>query len=138
MRDLTVAVTVDDKLGVAFNNRRQSRDRMLIENLLASTDKDIYVSSYSAPLFDERVDRIKIVSDPIKDCPDGGFCFIELSPIKESIDDISALIVYRWNKVYPSDKKLGVDLSCLNLTLSETVDFVGKSHDKITKEIYVK
>ena len=138
MRKLTVAVTVDDKMGIAFNKRRQSRDKLLIEDLCKYTDGDIYVTSYSAALFEDFNDRIKIVVDPIRQCPDGGLCFLELTDIAEHIDNITQLIIYRWNKVYPSDKKLGINITESKLKLISSCDFIGKSHDKITKEIYQK
>jgi hypothetical protein len=136
MKKLTVAVTVDDKMGVSFNKRRQSRDKLLIEDLCKSTDGIIYVTSYSAPLFEGFTDRIMIVDNPISECPDGGLCFLELTAITEHIDNISKLIIYRWNKIYPSDKKLEIDTNECNLKLVSSYDFAGKSHNKITKEIY--
>jgi hypothetical protein len=136
MKKLTVAVTVDDKMGVSFNKRRQSRDKILIEDLCKSTEGIIYVTSYSAPLFEGFTDRIMIVDNPISECPDGGLCFLELTAITEHIDNISKLIIYRWNRLYPSDKNLGVDIGKSKLNFISDYDFVGKSHDKITKEIY--
>ena len=136
MRKLTVAVTVDDKMGIAFNKRRQSRDKLLIEDLCKNTEGVIYVTSYSAPLFEDFSDRIKIVDDPISDCPEGGCCFLELTQISDHVNSISKLIIYRWNKVYPSDKKLGIDMNEYDMRLISSYDFTGKSHDKITKEIY--
>jgi hypothetical protein len=136
MKKLTVAVTVDDKMGVSFNKRRQSRDKLLIEDLCKSTDGIIYVTSYSAPLFEDFPDRIKIVDDPISDCPEGGCCFLELTEISNHVNNISKLIIYRWNKIYPSDKKLEIDTNECNLKLVSSYDFAGKSHNKITKEIY--
>ena len=136
MRKFTVAVTVDDKMGIAFNKRRQSRDKLLIEDLCKNTEADIYVTSYSAPLFEDFPDRIKIVDDPISDCPEGGCCFLELTEISNHVNNISKLIIYRWNKIYPSDKKLEIDANECNLKLVSSYDFTGKSHNKITKEIY--
>lgn len=138
MRKLTVAVTVDNKMGVAFNKRRQSRDKLLIEDLCKTSGTDIYVTSYSALLFEDFEERIKIVKDPLTECPDGGTCFLELTDISNHLDNISELIIYRWNKIYPSDKKLEVDILESNFNLISTCDFVGKSHDIITKEIYRK
>ena len=136
MKNLTVAVTVDDKMGVAFNKRRQSRDKLLIEDLCKAWDGDIYVTSYTAPLFEDFEGRIKVVNDPLSECTDGGLCFLELTSIAEHIDSISELIIYRWNRLYPSDKKLGADIDKSKFNLISSCDFVGKSHDKITKEIY--
>lgn len=138
MRNLTVAITVDDKWGLAFNKRRQSRDKKLIEDLCKKTSCDIYISSYSALLFEEFPDRIKIVDDPLADCPDGGCCFVELTPINEYIDDISTLIIYHWNRHYPSDKKMDIDVKKHGFKMIAQYEFAGNSHDKITKGIYQK
>ena len=44
------------------------------------------------------------------------------------------LIVYRWNRIYPSDVK--AELSGWQKVSED--DFIGSSHDKITEEIYEK
>ena len=138
MRNITVAITVDDRMGLAFNKRRQSRDKKLIDDLCSKTDKDIYISSYSAILFDEHKDRIKIVEDPLSECPDDGFCFVEMTELGIHIDSISELIIYYWNRLYPSDKKLDINIESTEFKLIKCYDFTGNSHDKITKFIYVK
>lgn len=138
MKKITAAITVDDKMGIAFNKRRQSRDKNLIEDLCKKTDGTIYVSSYSAPLFDEHKDRICILDDPIASCPDGGTCFIEMTHLSEHLDDISELIVYHWNRHYPSDKKLDISITECGYKMIAKYEFVGSSHDKITKGIYKK
>ena len=138
MRKITVAITVDDKMGIAFNKRRQSRDKKLIEDLCKKTDGIIYVSSYSAPLFEEYADRICVIDDPMASCPDGGTCFIEMEHLSDHLDDISELIVYHWNRHYPSDKKLDIDITERGYKMIAKYEFVGSSHDKITKGIYKK
>ena len=138
MRAITVVVTVDDKMGIAFNKRRQSRDRCLIEDLCQSTDKDIYISPYSLPLFSEWENRVKVCDSPLSECADGGVAFIEMTQIGDHIDDVSDLIIYRWNKVYPSDKKLGILPDECGFVKASTTDIEGNSHSVITKEIYKK
>lgn len=138
MRNLTVAITVDDKMGIAFNKRRQSRDKKLIEDLCKKTDGDIYISSYSALLFEEFNDRIRIVDDPLSECPDGGCCFVEMTHLGEYIDDVSTLIIYNWNRLYPADKKIDVDINNSGFKMVAKYEFCGNSHDKITKGIYKK
>lgn len=138
MRNLTVAITVDDKMGIAFNKRRQSRDKKLIEDLCKKTNGDIYISSYSAPLFEEYPDRIKVVDDPIIDCPDGACCFVEMKPLREYTESISTLIIYHWNRIYPSDKKMDIDIKNCGFKMVAQYEFVGNSHDKITKGTYQK
>ncbi len=138
MRNLTVAITVDDNMGIAFNKRRQSRDKKLIEDLCKKADGDIYVSSYSAPLFEEHEDRIRVVDDPIKNAPDGACCFVEMTDINEYAESISKLIIYHWNRLYPSDKKLDTDVLKCGFRMTAKYEFIGNSHDKITKGIYEK
>lgn len=138
MRNLTVAITVDDKMGLAFNKRRQSRDRLLIDDLCKKTDKDIYISSYSALLFEEHKERVKIVDDPLRDCPDGGFCFVEMTELSPYVESISTLIVYHWNRLYPADKRLDIDVTNCGFKMTAKYEFVGSSHDKITKGTYQK
>lgn len=138
MRKITVVITVDDRMGLAFNKRRQSRDKALIADLCDTTDGSIHVSGYSAPLFDEHADRITVVDDPLAQCHDGGCCFVEMTHLADHLPDISTLTVYRWNRLYPSDKKLDIDpVECGFKVISEQ-EFVGNSHDKITKVIYEK
>lgn len=136
MRMLTVAIVVDERMGIAFNGRRQSRDKALIEDLCHSTKKEIYISPYSVTLFKDYSDRITVVDDPIINCPDNGFCFVELTDIAAHIGNIDYLIIYNWNRHYPSDIKLNIDVNAAFLLLSEQHDFVGNSHEKITKSIY--
>ena len=138
MKKITVAVTVDDKMGIAFNKRRQSRDAKVIEDLLSSIDGKIYVSEYSLPLFDGYLDRVVVVNDALLDTPDGAACFIEARGVSEHNGDIDKLIVYRWNRHYPSDKKLDIDLENGNFKMVSETEFAGKSHDKITKNTYCK
>ena len=56
--------------------------------------------------------------------------------LKQQEEHISQLIVYKWNRKYPADFRLDLDLSQWNL--KEQIEFVGNSHEKITREIYVK
>lgn len=134
MRNITVAIAVDERMGIAFNKRRQSCDRIMIEELIRSQAGKIYVSDYSKELFLDFEDRIEVVKNPIEDCKDGACCFIELSGIENDLNEIGSLILYNWNRHYPSDTTLSVDLD--NYTLVSTKEFAGSSHEKITKKIY--
>ena len=138
MRKITVAVTVDERMGIAFNKRRQSRDRILINDLVDTVVGKIYVSEYSLPIFEEYKDRIVVADDPLRECPDGGCCFVEMTELMPYIDDISTLIVYNWNRHYPADKTLDIDIKSSIFTLVSSTEFIGSSHEKITKEIYIK
>ena len=50
---MTVAVCLCDRGGMLFNNRRQSRDRVLLEYFMALCDGSrVLISDFSSKLFD--------------------------------------------------------------------------------------
>ena len=127
---MRVFVCVDQKDGLLFNNRRTSRERVVIEDIEKMSDgQDIAMSEYSAKLF-EGYDHV-VVTENFKDYEN---VFSEQADLKELA--WNELIVYRWDKVYPSDVKLDVDLSSLKLKDVSTLQ--GYSHDTILKEVYVR
>ncbi len=138
MRGLRVIVTLDNAGGVAFNKRRQSRDRQLIDDLCNKSEGIIYMSTYSLPLFSEYTDRVRTVDDPIYDAPDGALVFIECRDLSAEVADIAELTVYLWNRDYPSDTKLGFTPETCGFKMSAKYEFEGSSHEKITKGIYKK
>ena len=128
---MKLIVCLDDNKGMMFNNRRQSRDRVLIENVLElCKGEKLYISEYSSKLFPENT--VEICENPEKITD--GYYFAENFIVAEIF--VEEIIVYNWNKVYPSDMHFNIDLS--KWKLIESVDFEGSSHEKITREIYVR
>ena len=125
---MKLIVCLDDNNGMMFNNRRQSRDKILIENVLElCKGEKLYTNEYSAKLFPENA--VEICENP-----ENGYCFAENFTVDEN--DIEEIIVYKWNRVYPADVQFNIDLKKWNL--AETFDFAGSSHEKITRERYVR
>ena len=133
---IRVAVCLDDEGGMMIFGRRQSRDRVLIDELCQSTEGKVYINGFSAGLFAAHTEQAAVVENPLAECPDGGTCFIENMAIIPYAERIERLIVYKWNRLYPSDVKIDVDLSGYGVIARE--DFVGSSHDKITKLTLVR
>ena len=138
MKKINVIITIDDNGGLMFNGRRQSRDRVLIDDMCKKTDGKLYVNEYSASLFCAHPDKIIVTSNPLTDCPNGGYAFLEGTDISSHLDEIEELTVYYWNRLYPSDIKLGIDIQASEFKLTCKYDFKGSSHEKITKGIYKK
>ena len=138
MKKIKVIITVDKNNGLFFNHRRQSRDRFLIDDMCRKTEGKIYISEHSALLFDGYSDKIIVTCDPLNDCPDGGYAFIEGTQISPYLDQIDEIIVYNWNMQYPSDMRLDTDIKSIGFKMTAKYDFKGNSHDKITKGIYKK
>lgn len=128
---MKLIVCLDDNNGMMFNKRRQSRDRVLIENVLELCEGEkLYTNEYSSKLFSENTVEI---FENIEDVGNG-YCFAENFTVNE--ENVEKIIVYKWNRLYPADTYLNIDLAGWNMT--ETVDFEGSSHEKITREIYVR
>lgn len=133
---MTVFVCVDDENGMLFNRRRQSRDRVLIEDVLRTAGGvPLWVSPYSAPLFAEADPAVHTAEQPLEAAGAEGACFVETPPLAPWLARIQTLIVYRWNRLYPADRRLDID-PAQGFSLRETSEFAGSSHEKITKEVW--
>lgn len=133
---MILAICVDDKLGMLFNNRRQSKDRELRKDLLSLTDQTLWVNEYTAKQFteDEKM-WLHIQENYLNDIGEDDLCFVENLPISGYESKITKLILYRWNRLYPSDVRFPFDLS--DWELESEYEFKGYSHDKITRCIYI-
>lgn len=129
-----VITCLDQRNGVLFNHRRQSRDRLLISHVLENCKgSELYISPFSADLFLHEP-GITVAENPLSAASTGDFCFIEGLPLAPVEKEIEELILYRWDKTYPADTYFDLDLRSWHL--KEQVDFAGYSHEIITKEVY--
>lgn len=134
---MRVVVCISNGGGMMFNKRRQSRDAELIENLsLLVGDGTVYTNDFSAPLFEGSSLSVLSVSSPLECAGEDDTVFAENISLKEKKDKISSLVIYKWNRRYPSDKYLDVSPEELGMRLADTLDFAGKSHEKITRETW--
>ncbi len=131
---MEVILCLDDRNGMLFNGRRQSRDRQVIGDILKTAgDRPLWIRPFSLPLFAGAEERVSVDPEPLAR---GGLCFVEDLPLKPWEGKIEKLTVYRWNKLYPGDFYLDLDLGQgWRKTASE--EFPGHSHEKITKEVYL-
>ena len=122
--------------GMMFNHRRQSRDRVLCEQLLTSLgDRPLYLAPYSEMLFSPFAHPLYISEDFLDRAGTGDACFVEDRTLSPYLDRIESLTVYRWNRTYPTDTVC--DLPFDRFTLTAREDFIGSAHEKITKEVYL-
>lgn len=135
---MIVIICLDDDNGMVFNKRRQSRDRAVIERICKNfAGKRIFVSEYSAELFSDK-SLIHVDNNFLENAEKDDVCFVEKKSLSPYIDKMETIIVYRWNRKYPSDIKLDIPLIDSDWSLISSVDFAGHSHEKITEEIYKK
>jgi len=136
---MRVALCIDDKNGMLFNHRRQSRDRVLIADLLASVGEGrLYITPFSQKLLEPYGVELTVSENMLCEAEKDDLCFVEDLPLSGVAHKIDELIIYRWNRVYPADVYFDVDIEKESFRLTETVDFEGSSHEKITKETYRK
>ena len=134
---MIVSLCLDDKKGMVFNNRRQSKDKFVIQDILKLVDgKKLFISSYSESLFQGLESKLIIDDNFLNNAAEEDYCFVENNNLKDFSEKIEKIIVYKWNRIYPSDLKLEITIQDWNLI--GRFEFVGNSHDKITREVYVK
>lgn len=128
---------VEDRMGMLFNHRRVSQDKAVCKNIIDMCEKQkIYIQEYSFVLFkDYDPDNIKIMKDFFSSDLRGQYVFVE-NPESVKEEMLEKIILYHWNRKYPADQFFPIDLT--GWKLSETAEFSGNSHEKITKEIYVR
>ncbi len=132
---MTIFICIDDNNGMLFNHRRQSRDEAVLKDMLAAVEGKIWMNTYSSKLFGTVSDKV-IVEDDLFECaPEDSYCFVENIPLKTYEDKIEAIIVYYWNRIYPADTYLDLDLK-LDWEAADTKEFGGTSHEKITRKTY--
>lgn len=130
---MNVAVCIDDNGGMLFNSRRQSRDRILIDDFLKNAESNkVFITDFSEKLFADM--NVCVNNNCLSDAEENDFCFIENEDILPFSHKIRKLIIYKWNRVYPADFYFEMPEG---FVLSETYEFQGSSHEKITKEVYI-
>ena len=121
-------------MGVGFNYRRQSRDRVVTARILElASGHRLVVKPYTAKLF---TSGGVTVTDDLTKAKRGDFVFVEKEDAAKYMKKADRLIVFRWNRDYPSDVYCTVDFSAL--TLESTREFGGFSHECVAEEVWVK
>ena len=139
---MVVYITIDDNNGLMFNNRRQSQDRIMREDMLNHCgEAKLWISEYSRKLFttqDENIFPSNIIVDDDfwNKANSTDHCFAEGDNLSQWIDKIDILVIYKWNRNYPSDLKFNFSILDSTWKCISISDFKGSSHDKITKEVW--
>ena len=123
-----------------FNHRRQSQDRVLrahIAELVGGAR--LWMNHYSAQQFDaESIQHLNVDDDFLQEAVEGDYCFVEDAALTPYEIWIEKMILFRWNRTYPADQFFDIDLCGGNWKLSESIEFAGHSHERITLEVYLR
>ena len=130
---------VDDRFGLTFHKKRLSRDRELIKDICKTVGEGIlWIDPYSEPLFQDRFPlHLNIDKEWRKNAGKRDYVFLERIPGKFHQEEISKVILYHWNRHYPSDARFPIILQSQEWERIGQVDFPGYSHDKLTKEEWI-
>lgn len=137
---MIIVVAADDGYGLMFNKRRQSQDKKLREHLLTVCQgKRLWMNGYTAKQFTETEQSSLCVDEEFLDKAGAGeYCFVENCSIQPYQDKIEKVLVYKWNRKYPTDFGLDIPLAEQGYQCTMTEEFAGNSHEKITVEEWVR
>lgn len=137
---MTLITCIDDRFGLAFHNRRLSRDRALCARVLElAGNGTLRLSPYSLPLFEGLPHTAALLAgeDYLTRAAGDDFCFAEREDLAPWLDRADKLVLFRWNRTYPFDLRFPSE-QIRNWTPAGTLDFPGCSHEKITEAAYEK
>lgn len=136
---MKLIVCLDEHNGLMFNHRRQSKDALLRQHILALCGSCcLWMNAYTASQFEQPLDaRICVDEHFLAHAAPGDFCFCEdVVSIRGQLSQLEALCIYRWNRSYPFDLAFADTPEELKLHLVSTTELVGSSHNIITEEIW--
>ncbi|HAV17882.1 MAG TPA: hypothetical protein DHV37_07855 [Erysipelotrichaceae bacterium] len=134
---MKILCVIEDDGGILFNHRRVSRDRILNEKILEIVgNKKLFISPFSVSLFENK-DNIIVDDDYLEHAGEYDYCFVEDKEILAYKDNINMFYLFHWNRHYPSDFSLDYQPS-LDMHLTDSIEFVGSSHDNILLEVFEK
>ncbi len=138
---MILVACVDNNGGMTFGNRRQSRDIAVCRDLIdCCKGNRLYIDGYSEKIFaeiDSSETEINVVTS-LLDVVYGedDYVFVEKEQPSLFADKITKIVLYKWNRDYPYDMSFDIDMS--GWKLISMTEFSGKSHEKITREVYVR
>lgn len=139
---MRIIVCVDNRMGMCFNHRRVSRDRVVSGDILEMVRGNVlWMAPGTEKLFEDldmpeggKAVTIKVDEDFLEKAEESDYCLAERENLSGYEGKFTQIILYRWNRDYPADLFFEVDLG--SWKLNERKEFAGYSHEKITREIY--
>jgi len=129
---MTLYICLDDRNGLKFNKRRQSRDAAVLADIQSRITGKLLIEPFSEKLIQAAEIPYVLPPETAEDY------FAEDVPSEDILAQTEKLIIYRWNRHYPADVRWNPDFSAMGFSLQESTEFPGTSHEKITREVYKK
>lgn len=130
--------TLDDKNGTSIGGKRQSKDRVVADKIIElSNNQPICMKAKSTTFFNDASYMCKIRTiDSFDELHEDSIFFAEEVVQASVMEAAEKIIVFRWNRNYPSLVTDRVSLDGYNKEIAD--EFKGYSHDKITMEVYTR
>lgn len=145
---MKIIYVLDQKNGMMFNHRRQSFDQAILKKIVADVNEvegRLWLSDYSKELFASYdVNMMSLEEFDLSKANEKDFIFIENIDVDLEVmianKEISIeLEFYRWDKVYPSDKKMSFTKELLDVFfVKDSYEMSGETHDVISVEVWNK
>ena len=138
---MTCVICLENRGGVMFNHRRVSRDAVVTDRILklATEHGPLNITPYTLRLLPQENIPSRVVHICDHPAAEGeGTCWLEDTVGELRPDAADRLILFRWNRTYPADTLFDQKafFSGGNWELESQEEFPGKSHKKITMEVY--
>lgn len=128
---------IDKNGGMLFNGRRVSSDRIVCKKILELCQGKLRIASYSRSLFQS--DFELFISEDFSEKADAtDWCFVETFDPAEMMDNAKRIVIFHWNRSYPSELKFSMEKLRSGWILDCTEEFEGYSHKQITMEVYLR
>lgn len=136
---MKLIVCLDNHNAMAFNRRRQSRDREITERISTLVgDCALWMGKNSKTLFGDLQLHICVSDDYLHTAGNEDFCFAEIDDVSSYMDKVSEIYIFRWNRDYPFDLLFPTEVLKRDFHLVEAVCFKGYSHPELTLEVYTR
>lgn len=124
---MNVIACVDPNLGLLFNHRRVSFDPVIINEVNKYAKTDLMIEAISHDLFPDAL----IVKNPNEFSLK--YFFLENYDFKQ-LENVEYLIIYNFNRSYPSDYQLNVKLEEYQLISQERL--ISDIHPQLERLVY--
>ncbi len=136
---MKIILTLDDDNGMMFNKRRQSQDIAVREKIREITKGEkLWLNDYSGRQFADMGLALCVDEDFLFKAGPGEYCFVENVGILAAAERVEEFIIFRWNRKYPGDFYPDLLPWEHGFLCSGSEEFQGRSHDKITMEVWRK
>ncbi len=131
---LTVYVCLDDRNGMSFNGRRQSRDSKVFEDIGRELRGELLIDPFSEALIGRSGLPYRVLEGPL---PEEGQFFLEMRSPQEALA-AERIVIYRWGRHYPADRRWDLALEEYGFSLMSQTAFQGTSHEEIGKDVFCR